>query len=245
MRVLLFGGTSEGRELAVWMQKEGIDALTCVASEYGGELLPQDVPARVGRLEASAMEAVMRQGFTHVVDATHPYAHVATETIAAACAATGLPRLRLVRDGDVAGDWLSADSPAQAAELLQTLPGNVLLTTGSKDLDAFGALWERCWPRVLPSLASLERCLALGYPAKQVICMQGPFTKELNLALLRQCHIKTLVTKATGAAGGFWEKVAAAKEAGCRLLVIGRPVHEQGLSLEEVKAQLKRWEAEK
>ena len=244
MRVLLFGGTAEGRELAVWMRGEGIDALTCVASEYGGELLPEGVPAHVGRLEAPSMEALMREGFTHVVDATHPYANVVTETIAAASATAGLPRLRLVRDGDVDGDWLPADSPAQAAELLASLPGNVLLTTGSKDLDAFAGLRERCWPRVLSSLASLGRCLELGYPARQIICMQGPFTKEMNLALLRQCHIETLVTKATGAAGGFWEKVAAAKEAGCRLVVIGRPVHESGLSLEEVKAQLKRWEAE-
>lgn len=244
MRVLLFGGTAEGRELSVWLREAGMDALTCVASEYGGELLPRDVPAHVGRLDEQAMEALMAQGFTHVVDATHPYADLVTQAIAKASAARGLPRLRLVRDGDVDGDWLSADSPAQAALLLAELPGNVLLTTGSKDLDVFAGLRERCFPRVLPSLASLSRCLELGYPAKQIICMQGPFTKELNVALLRQYQIKTLVTKATGSAGGFWEKVASARETGCRLVVIGRPIHESGLSLEEVKAQLKRWEAE-
>lgn len=246
MKVLLFGGTTEGRELAVWMQSQGMDALTCVASDYGGELLPEDVPCHVGRLDQAGMEALMGQGFTHVVDATHPYAQAATQTIAAAAESRGLPRLRLVRDGDVSGDWKCADTPTAAARMLLELPGNVLLTTGSKELDAFAlpGLLERCYPRVLPSLNSLSRCLELGFPAKQVICMQGPFAKELNVALMRQYEIAALVTKATGAAGGFWEKVEAARAVGAALLVIGRPVHETGLSLEEVKAQLARWEAE-
>lgn len=246
MRVLLFGGTAEGRELAVWMKSRGMDALTCVASDYGGELLPKDVKRHVGRLDQAGMEALMGQGFTHVVDATHPYAQAVTTTIAAAAESCGLPRLRLVRDGDVSGDWKCADTPAAAAQMLLEIPGNVLLTTGSKELDAFAlpGLLERCYPRVLPSLNSLSRCLELGFPAKQVICMQGPFTKELNVALMRQYKIAALVTKATGAAGGFWEKVEAARTAGASLLVIGRPVHETGLSLEEVKMQLTRWEAE-
>ncbi len=246
MKVLLFGGTAEGRELAVWMKSRGMDALTCVASDYGGELLPGDVKCHVGRLDQAGMETLMSHGFTHVVDATHPYAQAATRTIAAAAESRSLPRLRLVRDGDVEGDWKCADSPAAAARMLLEMPGNVLLTTGSKELDAFAlpGLLERCYPRVLPSLNSLSRCLELGFPAKQVICMQGPFTKELNAALMRQYEIAALVTKATGAAGGFWEKVEAAKAAGASLLVIGRPVHETGLSLEEVKVQLARWEAE-
>lgn len=247
MRILLFGGTTEGRELAVWLQEKGIDALTCVASEYGGELLPEGVPVHVGRLDQPAMEALMERGFTHVVDATHPYALAATQTISAAAGKAGLPLLRLVRDGDVTGDWREAESPAQAARLLLKLPGNVLLTTGSKELNAFAlpGLRERCFPRVLPSLDSLSRCLELGFPARQVICMQGPFTKELNAALMRQYHITTLVTKATGTAGGFWEKVDAAKAAGAGLLVIGRPSHEVGLSMEAVQKRIEAWEAGK
>ena len=71
--------------------------------------------------------------------------------------------------------------------------------------------------------------------------MQGPFSTELNVALLRQYHIATLVTKAAGAAGGFWQKVEAARQTGAALVVIGRPVHEQGLTLDQVKRQLAEW----
>lgn len=242
MRLLLFGGTSEGRELAVWLRDQGIDALTCVASAYGEELLPDGVPVHVGRLNEDEMISLM-DNFTHVVDATHPYAQVVTQTIARACAQKNLPLLRLVRDGDVQGDWLTAESAADAARMLLDLPGNVLLTTGSKELGAFALpeLLGRTCPRVLPSLDSLGRCLELGFPAKQVICMQGPFTRAMNVATMEQYHIETLVTKATGTAGGFWEKVEAAKSAGARLLVIGRPLREEGLSLVEIQAQLLKW----
>lgn len=243
MRVLLFGGTTEGRELAVWMQGRGIPALSCVASPYGAMCLPPELPVQVGRLDQPGMEALMAQGFTHVVDATHPYARQATCTIAAAADRLALPRLRLVRDGDVTGDWLCADTPAQAAGLARQRSGPVLLTTGSKELDAFAlpGLRERCYPRVLPSLEALGRCLELGFAPGQILCMQGPFSTELNVALLRQYHIATLVTKAAGAAGGFWQKVEAARQTGAALVVIGRPVHEQGLTLDQVKRQLAEW----
>ena len=117
---------------------------------------------------------------------------------------------------------------------------HVLLTTGSKELHHFArpGLAERCYPRVLPMADSLERCLTLGFPPKNIICMQGPFSRELNVALLRQYHIQTLVTKDTGGYGGFREKAEAAREAGCALLVVERPRRETGLTLEEIQKKL-------
>lgn len=183
--------------------------------------------------------------FTHVVDATHPYAVEVTANIRAAAEAVGLPLLRLVRRSDREDGCRRVKTMAEAADLLEELPGNVLLTTGSKELDAFArpGLAERCCPRVLPMADSLDRCLKLGFPPKNIICMQGPFSRELNVALLKQYHIKTLVTKDTGGYGGFREKAEAAREAGCALLVVERPQAEDGLTLEECKAQLREGEA--
>ena len=64
--------------------------------------------------------------------------------------------------------------------------------------------------------------------------MQGPFSQELNVAMLRQSGAKILVSKDTGRAGGFAEKAEAAKQAGATLLVIRRPTVETGLTLEEM-----------
>lgn len=241
MNILLFGGTAEGRELAQWLLDRHIPALVCVATEYGETLLPSGAEAHVGRLDREEMEQLMAsRPFTHVVDATHPYAVEVTANIQAAAEAAGLPRLRLVRRSDGEDGCLRAKTMAEAAELLEGLEGNILLTTGSKELDAFArpGLVERCYPRVLPVVDSLTRCLELGFPPKHIICMQGPFSKELNVALLRQYDIKTLVTKDTGGYGGFREKAEAAREAGAALLVVERPSQEAGYTLEELKELL-------
>ena len=241
MNILLFGGTGEGRELAGWLLDQHIPALVCVATEYGETLLPPGVEAHVGRLDREEMEALMAaRPFTHVVDATHPYAVEVTANIKGAAEAAGLPRLRLVRVSDGEDGCLRARTMAEAAELLAGLPGNILLTTGSKELSAFAkpGLAERCCPRVLPMADSLNRCLELGFPPKHIICMQGPFSKELNVALLRQYDAKILVTKDTGGYGGFREKAEAAHEAGAVLLVVERPNKETGYTLEALKELL-------
>ena len=241
-KILLFGGTGEGRALAEWMLAERIPCTVCVATEYGETLLPPGVEARVGRMAQDEMAALMARGYALAVDATHPYAVEVTENIRAAAAETGLPCLRLVRRSDGEDGPLRAPDMAGAAALLKELPGNVLLTTGSKELHHFAVpgLAERCFPRVLPMVDSLERCLKLGFPPKNIICMQGPFSRELNVALLRQYQIKTLVTKDTGGYGGFREKAEAAREAGCALLVVERPRAEDGLTLEEIQAEIRR-----
>lgn len=240
MKVLLFGGTGDGRALAEWMLARGLDATVCVATEYGETLLPEGMKVHVGRLDTDGMAALMADGYTLVIDATHPYAVEVTENIRAASERTGLPYLRLLRQSDGEDLCHKAENMAVAAEMLERLPGNVLLTTGSKELDHFArpGLRERCFPRVLPMADSLERCLALGFPPKNIICMQGPFTKEMNVATLHQFHIDTLVTKDTGGYGGFRAKAEAAKEAGCALLVVERPRNETGFTLEEIQRRL-------
>ena len=238
--LLLFGGTAEGRELAEWLLGRGISCTVCVATPYGQALLPAGVQVHTGRMEAEEMAALMvSRPYACVVDATHPYAVEVTANIRAAAQAAGLPLFRLVRDGGEAeGDWLTARDMGQAAALAGKLEGNILLTTGSKELEAFAPLAGRCYPRVLPALDSLGRCLELGFPQKNILCMQGPFTRQLDLALIRQYHIRIVVSKATGAAGGFWEKAAAAREGGCALIVVARPGHEAGLTLAQLKARL-------
>ena len=241
MKILLFGGTGEGHELAEWLQQKGVPFTVSVATEYGETLLPEGMDVHVGRLTVEDMTALLREGaYTLVIDATHPYAVAVTENIQAAAAGEKVPYLRLLRSSDGEDLCHKAGDMATAAWMLQRLEGNILLTTGSKELHHFAVpgLRERCYPRVLPMVDSLERCHALGFPPKNIICMQGPFTREMNVATLRQYHINILVTKDTGGYGGFREKAEAAREAGCQLLVVERPRQEEGLSLEEIQEEV-------
>lgn len=96
---------------------------------------------------------------------------------------------------------------------MNTVTGNVLLTTGSKELAAYGVVTDqsRLYARVLSTEESVAQSRALGFEGRRLIAMQGPFSEELNLAMLRQIRARWLVTKASGAAGGFQEKLAAAR----------------------------------
>ncbi len=244
-KICVFAGTSEGRRLAEALADRGAKVLACAATEYGGSLLSarEGLSVRAGRLDRAGMEALFRSGeFDRVVDATHPYAREVTENLRAACAAAGVPYLRLLReDADPpAGAAVFPDIPA-AVDWLADRPGNILLAVGSRDLDAWSALPDfprRVYARVLPVERSLAACRACGLPPAHIIAMQGPFSPDLNEAMLRAVDGKFLVTKSDGGPGGFAEKTEAARRTGASLVVIGRPVREEGLPYGEVLARL-------
>ena len=123
---------------------------------------------------------------------------------------------------------------ARAAAYLAGKPGNILLATGAKELPAFAPLDPaRLYPRVLPTLAGITACETAGIPHRNIIAMQGPFTRELNVAVMHQFHIAYMVTKDGGAAGGFAEKAQAAAQCGVQLIVLRRP-EEQGETAETI-----------
>ncbi|MEG1929600.1 MAG: precorrin-6A reductase [Anaerovorax sp.] len=242
MKILIFAGTTEGRALAEYLWKEKIDAKVCVATDYGGALLcGGDV--QVGRLSQGEMEALMvKEGVVAVVDATHPYAVEVSKNIKGACGILGVLYLRLLRqqgahlvkdDPDV---FLAASTEA-AVTILQGTQGNVLLTTGSKELFKYREIENyamRIFPRVLPMTEAIEACTALGFSRKQIICMQGPFDYEMNKAMLKWTQCRYLVTKDSGKEGGLQEKLEAAKAVGAKIILIQRPSLEEGMNFQEI-----------
>lgn len=210
---------------------------------------------RQGRLELSAMEALLdevRPGL--VIDGTHPYAVEVTDHIRKACAGRkDLRLLRCLRDGSDRsgepdrgrdGSVVHVRDVTSAVAWLSQKAGAILVTTGSKELAAYCGLpdyRQRVYPRVLPSTEAVGLCWKLGYEGRHIIAMQGPFSEEMNLAQLKEYDCRYLVTKDGGAAGGFEEKLRAAKRAGAVAVVVDRPGVGEGISLEEIKQQVKEW----
>ena len=242
-KLLLFAGTTEGRMLAEFLERQGISCDVCVATEYGEQLLDEHAShhrIHAGRLDQEEMEALMRQqGITITVDATHPYAAVVSENIKEACKNAGSRYLRLLREAeDIEKTCMFVRTLDEAVEYLKTTGGKILAATGSKELQKYTAIpdyQERVVARVLSTPEAAQECAKLGFCGKNLICMQGPFGEELNYAMLRQTGARYLVTKESGKTGGFPEKVRAASRAGARLIVIGRPVREEGYSSVEIR----------
>ncbi|MBQ7736335.1 MAG: precorrin-6A reductase [Oscillospiraceae bacterium] len=246
-KIAVFAGTSEGRTLIERLSGRGLGVTAFVATEYGEVALGrhEGVETRAGALPRAEMPGVFRaEGFDLVVDATHPYAEHITESIRLACEDTGTAYLRLQRGSTSSEeDGVFVADTAECIRFLQSTEGKILLTTGSKTLSEFcadPALRERIYARVLPMESSLESCRISGLTADRIIAMQGPFTEEMNVAMLRFTGAKWLVTKDTGKAGGYADKIRAARAAGAAAVIIGLPPQCPGLSPEEALAEIEK-----
>lgn len=257
--VLLFGGTTEGRQLAEWLSGRGTcDVVYCTATEYGAHLVIEGVHAgrtgggRIvtvqGPLSQAQKEHLMADcDVACIVDATHPYAQHISQSIDALGATFGKDVIRVVRAESATDEpgekmWIPATSVDDAAHLVARMPGNILLTTGTKGLRAFVSALpdfkERLFVRTLPLQSSLAIAAELGVSAKYIVAQQGPFSTAFNAALIRELDIAVMVTKRSGPAGGFDQKVQAAKECGIDLVVIDRPNTPAGLTLEQAQRVL-------
>lgn len=261
-RILIFGGTTEGRLLAEYCHQQEIEAYVSVVSGYGADLLPESEYLHVlsGRMAGDAMEGFMKRASIRAVfDATHPYAAEATRNIKEACGRAGVSYLRVTRESAAAenpgGDSGKGPAAAFASQVvyvhsveeavcyLKDREGDILVTTGIKELAAYTALpgyEERLYVRVLPSCAAISACEDVGIRGKRIIAMQGPFSEEMNRAMMRQLGVRYLVTKEAGTAGGFLEKLSAAEALSVTAVVIGRPLEERdGITLDAAKTLLK------
>lgn len=228
----------------------------------------ENVEVITGRKDREEIKAFLRgRQISLVIDATHPFARIVTENLKAACEECKVEYIRCLRDAIEEGDKtegreaiesigateerctdretasvVEVDSVREAVRFLKGTEGKILITTGSKELKEYTEIPDyrnRCYARVLPAGEAVSESCALGFEGKHLIAMQGPFSKEMNVALLHHIGACYFVTKESGKAGGFPEKLQAAEETGTVLVVIGRP-KEAGMTLTEVQAYLER-----
>lgn len=228
-KVLIFAGTTEGRELAELLADSNIKCSVCVATDYALELMNDKcLDVHCGRLTEEEMEVLMRDGsFDVVVDATHPYAQIVSQNVRQAADKESISLIRLRRSTESAEEgFVSFKTHEECSAWLSFQTGNILLTTGSKDLGSYAkneTIKNRLFVRVLPGEESIRLCTANGITGRQIIAMQGPFSAQMNECILREYSIDWMVTKISGHAGGFEEKVEAAKKAGVGICAILPP----------------------
>lgn len=240
---LIFAGTTEGRNLTQYLLTQNAHLYVCVATEYGKTLLPEHENLTVSstRLDSDEMyELIQSHHFDCVFDATHPYAAIVSENIQKAAKRADLPYYRIIRPSTAltcTDNMIYVDSMEEAVEFLKTTTGPILATTGSKELHKLCALPDyntRVFARVLPTAGVIAHCYELGFDAKHIIGMQGPFSEALNEAIIQHTKADYLLTKDSGDVGGFMEKVMSAQKLNINLIIIGRPPEVKGYALEEI-----------
>jgi precorrin-6A/cobalt-precorrin-6A reductase len=221
-RVLLLGGTSEGRLLAERLATAGHDGVVSLAGRTSAPR-PQALPTRVGGFGGvdGLKRYLIETGVTHVVDATHPFAAQMSANARAACAALSLPLLVYARapwtlePGD---RWIEVADNAAAVAALGEAPRRVFLTIGRQGVADF-----RAAPRHAYLLRVIEPPASDDLPPDcEVISARGPFTVEYEIALMRDKRIDVVVSKNSGGALTY-AKIEAARTLHLPVVMIAPP----------------------
>lgn len=242
--IVIFGGTTEGRELAEWCDKNRIKAYVSVTTEYGAHLLPDSENVVISdkkMTEKEILEFVENVGADIIVDATHPYAKEVTKNIKNAVNLYGTDKAdyyRVVRENDECVDGAEYfDNIDEAVRFLDKTDGNIFVTTGSKELKKICGLSDykkRCAVRVLDSEDVIRQCHELGFDDERIIADRGPFSVDDNIEQLKKYKASYMITKESGMTGGFKAKADAAETCGVKMIIVRRPL-ESGVTVKEME----------
>lgn len=221
MRVLVLGGTTEASTLARALAEAGVDAVFSYAGRTDMPV-PQPLPQRIGGFGGVAgLCAYLRaESFTHLVDATHPFAAQMTRHALAASVAQGVRYLALERPPwtrQTDDKWTHVPDIESAVVALPDSPARVFLAIGKQTLAPFAAKPQHHY---LLRLVDPPQDIPLSHTS--VVLARGPFDLAGDLDLLQAQQIDLIVAKNAGGSGAR-AKLDAARALGIPVILIDRP----------------------
>ncbi|WP_412073521.1 cobalt-precorrin-6A reductase [Tritonibacter mobilis] len=229
-KLLLLGGTTEASHLAAhlvqaWVLDDPVAGRQAVFSYAGRTARPaaQPLPCRIGGFGgvSGLVDYLRREGITHVVDATHPFAAQMSTNAVRACAEAGVGLVAFERPAwqSKPGDhWVHVADMAGAVAALPEAGARVFLAIGKQHVAEFAAKPKNHY--LLRLVDAPEAPLSL--PDATVIVARGPFEAAGDEALMRQHKITHIVAKNAGGAGAE-AKLSAARTLSLPVVMIDRP----------------------
>ena len=229
----VFSGTSDGNALAQRLQQENYSVVVSAATEYGRKTLSQQYPELLQTYGICGVEA-RKQRLTQtkaraILDATHPFALKISQQLIELAAELQIPYIRFERPF-VTNDSSTAifcDTLDEVVEQAIQLGKRIFLAIGTKFLPSFlkAKLQQEVewFVRITPDPQRVQQVVRHGIPFDHICAMQGPFSQEFNEALWKQWNIDCVVTKESGDAGGYTEKMQATQRLGIPVIVLRRP----------------------
>lgn len=234
--IWIIGGTSESRELLAKIKDKNNFVMT-IATEDGLDFFDSD-RVIVGRLSKEEMiDFIKTYNIDRIIDLSHPYAKIVTENAKAISKEMGISYIRYIREKiKLEKNEIYLDSYEEAYRYLKEIKGRVFFTTGSKNIKDFQKVRgdNRYIYRVLPALESLEICKNNKIHMRDIVACLGPFSKELNKAMLKEYSVDYCLMKDSGNAGGTMEKILACRELNITPIIIGREEEEGIRDLDDI-----------
>ncbi|ENK0839382.1 cobalt-precorrin-6A reductase [Clostridium botulinum] len=230
--IALILGTSEGREILSLLNKFTDNILISTATAYGGEILKNYKYKKLNTkpLNKEELSNMLKEKQVNIlIDASHPYALEVTKNAREVSKDLNIKYVRYERPSsaeEFKGNKkvVFLDDYKDLNEALKNIKGNILNTSGSRNMDKILdlKLENRIIHRVLPSVKVLEDCFNLGVKVEDLMAIKGPISKELNKAFIKDYDAKALILKDSGPQGGTKEKILACLECDIYALIIRR-----------------------
>lgn len=226
--IWIIGGTKDSREfIKNYKFKEKLIVTT--ATEYGGKLLEEfKVKVFCKKLTFLEMESFVKENeISKIVDLSHPYAVEVSKNAIDTAKKLNIDYIRFERKNLEIGseNILEFEKIEDIIEYIENVEDNILVTLGSNNIEKFKNLknLNNIYFRILPKWEMVKKAEDAGILPKNIVAMQGPFTYEMNVAMLKQLDIKYMVSKKGGDTGGELEKIEASNASGVKTILLVRP----------------------
>lgn len=209
MKLLVIGGTSDGRKLASELHCLGFSVTYSIAGLVRKTKLPCAVISGGFTQFGGLKQYVIENNITHLIDGTHPFAEKMSNTIAKVSAELNIESVRFHRlpwqktDRD---QWVEVNGWADVLDEVSTHK-SVFITAGQVTQSVIDALASQIPHLLLRTAMPVNINLPSNVTWIKAI---GPFELETEQALIKAHHIDAIISKNSGGESTYAKMQAAA-----------------------------------
>lgn len=226
----IIGGTKDSRDFIDEIEKIDKNSLknmiVTTVSEYGKILVGEKIKTVAQAMSLKDMEKfVFENNIKRIFDFSHPYAVEVSQNAMEVSKIKNIKYFRFERKMLDYKNSINFYNIDEIINFIKDIDENILVTLGTNNIEKFKNLknLEKIYFRILPVEISIKKTEEIGIKAKNIIGIQGPFSKEFNEAIYKNYDIKYVITKESGTTGGEQEKIEAAEKLGVISVVLKRP----------------------
>lgn len=221
MKLLIVGGTADGRHLATELDQLGFEVIYSIAGIVRKATLPCPVVTGGFSQFGGLQQYVIDNEISHIVDVTHPFAAKMSNKIAQVSVALSLPAIRFHRPQwkkNKSDQWIEV---VQWDELIKKIAHHqsLFITAGQIEQTVLDQLARQSNQILLRTAMPVKIDLADNITWIKAI---GPFQLEDEKQLLKQYKIDAIVSKNSGG-DSTYAKIQAAAEVQIPVYQFKRP----------------------
>jgi precorrin-6A/cobalt-precorrin-6A reductase len=229
--ILVVGGTKEGEKIfELLKRKNSYQNIKVNLKSKHGEKVINGVVFLPRYLNCPmTTHLIRRYNVKALIDATPVYFKKASLRIISACKMTKTRYIRFEKPAAFSGKSrliYQVEGIEEAASKATDFGKVIFLDIGNNNINIFTEKARERNKEIVARISEqggLTNCLRLGINPHNILFIEGPFSKEFNLSLIREYDISVFVTRDLGQGSDTTTQIEAALEEKIPLILIERP----------------------